>query len=504
MEDYVICIPSADRAHIINNKTCCFLRTHDIPMNRVYVFVPERNYEEYKKKFYSYPDINVIVGKEGIRAQRKAISDYFPEGQFIISLDDDIASIQEQKFVNKTGKPCLKKIENFERLIGEVHERLVESKISMAGFYPCANPFFMKRLVTEDLTFCIGAFRMFFNRRACENREFILLEDYETSMKYYLRDGGLLRYNYITMNHNYNVEKWDLTLEDKKFEIELFKQKYTDYVFTKKKAMGMDIQFKKKIPNQVLSTLWIGNELNELITLSINSWLTQGYDVKLYIGGGLNRDKLPKHWFKRVQLRLASDIMEYDDINDILPMSDIWRFNLLIKEPSSTWIDADMVLLNRLPNDPIIISSEHTFQSGAYKSKNKSKPNIGVLRFGKDNEILKDILKNCKNYNDYNFTDVMKKFQDKLKSTKYNYLSKYIVNHNVFCPVPWWCAAEIYYMPKFSKKYSVDVNPVNNVIVDSIGVHMWNNFTYNKHKIDFSLIDDRSLYHKLDKMYNTY
>jgi hypothetical protein len=161
-------------------------------------------------------------------------------------MDDDIASIQELKFVNKTGKPMLRKIENMEALIADAYSRLEESKLSMCGFYPCANPFFMKRLVTEDLTFCIGALKMFFNRRACENREFTLLEDYETSMKYYLRDNGILRYNYITINHNYNAEKWNLTLEDKKYEIELFKQKYSDYVFTKKKLLVWIFSLKRK------------------------------------------------------------------------------------------------------------------------------------------------------------------------------------------------------------------------------------------------------------------
>ena len=503
-DDYVIAIPSADRAHIINNKTCCFLRTQNIPMSKVYVFVPERCYNDYKKKFYSYPDINLVIGKEGIRAQRKAISDYFPEGKFIVCLDDDVASINELKYVNKTGKPTLKKIENMEALILDVYTRLQESNLSMCGFYPCANPFFMKKIITEDLTFCIGAFRMFFNRRSCENREFTLLEDYETSIKYYLRDNGILRYNHITLNHSYNAEKWNLTLEDKKYEIELFKQKYNNYVFTKKKATGLDIQFKKKVPNDILSTLWIGKELNELITLSINSWLTQGYNVRLYTGGGIKRDNLPKHWFERVEIRYASDIMDYEDINDILPLSDIWRFNLLVKNPSATWIDADMVLVNRLPNTSVIISSEHTFQSGAYKSKSEKKPNIGLLRFGKDNDILKDILQNCKNYNDYNFTDVMKKFQTMLKTVKYNYLNKYIVNHNVFCPIPWWCCDEIYYARKFTKKYNVVVDSVNNVIVNSLGVHLWGNFTYNKHLICFGLITEHSLYDKLDKLYNTF
>ncbi len=500
--DYVIAIPSADRDHVINNKTLFFLRQHDIPMENVYVFVPERCYENYRKKFYVYKELNLIVGKEGIRAQRKAISDYFKEGQFIICLDDDVASIDILHYLPKTGKPTLKRIDNLERLIAEVKERLIESKLSMCGFYPCDNAFFMKKTITNDLSFCIGAFRMFFNRRACENREFVLLEDYETSIKYFLRDNGILRYNYITLKHSYNAEKWNLTLDDKKFEIKSFMNKYPKYCFTKTKKTSLDIQFKKKVPNDILTTLWIGKELNELVKLSINSWLSHGYNVRLYIGGGINRDNLPKEWFERVELRYATDIMEFEDINDMLPFSDIWRFNLLIKNPSTTWIDADMVLLDRLPNEDIIISSEHTFKSGAYKSKSDNKPNIGVLRFGKDNDILKDILKSCKNYSDYKFTDIMKKFQDKLKSTKYKYLNKYIVNQNVFCPIPWWCASESYYSNKFSKKYAVDVFSVNDVITRCTGVHLWNNFTYNKHNIDFDLIDKRSLYYKLDQFYN--
>ena len=50
-----------------------------------------------------------------------------------------------------------------------------------------------------------------------------------------------------------------------------------------------------------------------------------------------------------------------------------------------------MVLLKELPDDKIIISSEHTFQSGAYKSKESKICNIGVLRIPKGCSILKSI-----------------------------------------------------------------------------------------------------------------
>lgn len=500
--DYVVAIPSAGRANIINNKTMMMLRSYGIDLGRVFVFVPESDFRDYRVKFYR-TNINLIVGKEGIQAQREFISNFFEEGQLIVTLDDDITQLSKLIY-NSRGKPGLEKVDCLEELILDMAQKLDEKKLSLAGVYPVNNPFFMKHTISDDLRFCIGQFRVFINRRVCERRKFCLLEDYETSIRYYLRDGGVLRYNNIVPQADYNILKWNKTMDDKKFEIEVFKNKYSKYVFTKKKTNdNLDIQFRQKIKNDVVSTLWIGDNVDEISTLSINSWLHNGYDVNLYIDE-ITRDKLPKHWQNRVTLYLASDIMKYDKREDILPLSDLWRYNLLVQKPSAVWLDADMVLLDRLPlQKEVIISSEHTFQSGAFKSNSPYKPNIGVLKFNKEhNDILKELVGKYKDHKEFEFTDLMTKFQNMLKSVRYKHLNNSVAPAEKYCPITWWNCDEIYYSDKYTKKYNVTPNENDWVLENSIGIHMWHNFTYNKHRIDFKCIKENSLYDRLNKLYN--
>jgi len=108
--DYVIAIPSTRRTDVINKKTLCMLRAYGIDMSRVYVFVAEDEIQDYKVKFYRMP-INLIQGGKGIKAQREAISNYFDEGQTILSLDDDISMLYElehnYKRKTKTSKSTL-------------------------------------------------------------------------------------------------------------------------------------------------------------------------------------------------------------------------------------------------------------------------------------------------------------------------------------------------------------------------------------------------------------
>ena len=166
--------------------------------------------------------------------------------------------------------------------------------------------------------------------------------------------------------------------------------------------------------------------------------------------------------------------------NDILPLSDYWRYNLLKKHRNAIWIDADMFLLDRLPNTDNIISSEHTFQSGAYKSKETFVPNIGVLKFDSDlgQNFLEEIITKIKNNKTKaEFCDNMKIFRNNLKKKKYSKLNDFVFKPECFCGVPFW------------------------LLNNAIGIHLWNNFTYNKHKIDFTTLEPDSLYNTLRNLY---
>lgn len=244
--DYVIAIPSTRRYDTINKKTCRMLRKYGIDMKRVYVFVPHNQYRKYKARFYTCNEVNVVIGKDGIKAQRNYISEYFADGQLIVCLDDDILRILELRVgVNKN---LLRPIDCLESFILDTALILNEKKISLAGIFPVNNYHFLKLNKTFDLQYISGSFKIFINRKICENRVFHLLEDYETSLKYYLHDNGVLRYNNIVVeNEFYDIKQYDKSLEEKKFEIMVFHEKYEDYCFLKKRRNILDLQFKKNI-----------------------------------------------------------------------------------------------------------------------------------------------------------------------------------------------------------------------------------------------------------------
>ena len=109
-----------------------------------------------------------------------------------------------------------------------------------------------------------------------------MLEDYETTMKYYFNDGKVLRYNNYCAITNYKILKWNLTNEDKIKEVNLFYHKYNEYCSIKNKKDTIDIQLRDK-KRVTLSSLWIGDKLNELSRMCIKSWIKQGYNVNLYV-----------------------------------------------------------------------------------------------------------------------------------------------------------------------------------------------------------------------------
>ena len=190
----------------------------------------------------------------------------------------------------------------------------------------------------------------------------------------------------------------------------------------------------------------------------------------------------------------ASDIMPYKKGSEILPFSDLFRYKLIFNT-GKTWLDADMYLLTKLPKDKIIISSEHTFASGAFKSHLPYVPNIGVLRFPKGDQFLENLIFKIENsFKVAENLDNMIVFRKKLKTHEYFDL---VSDPLDYCPLPWWSCKESYYDNKYKIKYAVETPSNDWMIENAIGIHLWNNFTFNKHSIDFNKIHNQSLYQKL-------
>lgn len=96
-------IPTYKRYDVLLQKTLAYLLTTDLAAHQVDIFVSDTSeaalYEEALKKA---PDINanIIVGVRGIPNQRNFIQKYYPEGEELVMIDDDITVINGK---NKNG-----------------------------------------------------------------------------------------------------------------------------------------------------------------------------------------------------------------------------------------------------------------------------------------------------------------------------------------------------------------------------------------------------------------
>jgi len=205
MNKYVVAIPTYKRHVEIETKTLATLKTGKVNSSKVYIFVA--NKDEQKIYMNALPKSlynKIIVGKLGIRNQRKFISTYFDKNQYIISMDDDVEEVLELN----TSTDKLDKMHDLNKFFTDSYKLLMKEKLFIWGIYPVKNPFFMKKTVTTNLRFIIGVMFGYINRHCNKlypSPQSESKEDYEQSILYYKKDGGVLRYNYITPKTKFNA-----------------------------------------------------------------------------------------------------------------------------------------------------------------------------------------------------------------------------------------------------------------------------------------------------------
>ena len=237
-------------------------------------------------------------------------------------------------------------------------------------------------------------------------------------------------------------------------------------------------------------TLWLG-PTNPICKLCMNSWKRLSYRVIVYTDLS-NHDSFLDQF----------DLREYRDVfnanpADILPFSDLFRYKRLYRE-GGIWIDADMYLLKPLPDTEYIISSERTNQTGAYKRSIKEIPNIGVLKLPKGCYLLDHCIKKIQKRRSKT-TKCQKNmfvFQNAILKKFPEWIDR-VSPAQDYCPVNWCNVKELYYYDIFISKYGKEVNQIEEILNSSIGIHLWENLSLNKHKINFENINEDSLFKKL-------
>lgn len=209
--DYIIAIPSYKREETLKNKTLRVLKEQKIPKNKIFIFVGnEEEYTKYKKTLPKYYN-KIIIGQVGMGAIRNFITNYFSEGQKIFNMDDDINGFVElTKEKNKNTKSKFQsknfKSNDLDKFIKKGFDECKKNNLSLFGIYPASNPFFMKKRITYDLRYIIGSCW------GCVNNKSVKVsmddkEDFERTLKYYKTDGGVVRFENITVISGYYTEK---------------------------------------------------------------------------------------------------------------------------------------------------------------------------------------------------------------------------------------------------------------------------------------------------------
>jgi hypothetical protein len=248
MVNYVVAIPTYNRYDVLEHKTLKTLIEGGVSKTRIYLFVANqeqcRLYEQaIPKSMYKA----IVIGKKGIANQRIFIANYFEEGQYVISMDDDVEEFQMLR------GDKLVKLGNVAGFFEKAYKQLKTNKLYIWGIYPARNPFYMYNEITMDLRFLIGVTFGFITRHERRLRPSInaeTKEDYEQTILYYKMDGGVMRFNNITAKTKFNAPGGLGTdrYERNKSAVEYLLKTYPDIITVFQRKNGTYEVKLKKLP----------------------------------------------------------------------------------------------------------------------------------------------------------------------------------------------------------------------------------------------------------------
>ena len=178
----IICIPSYQRADLVTALTLNYLHLQQYPASRIFIFVASaEEHANYALQVPRHLYNEIVTGVLGLKEQRKFISDYFPEGEILIQLDDDVRRI---KFLDPRAR--------FLDLVRQGAAEL-QAGSGLFGVLPNSDLRRMQNRTTRHLTHILGSFFI------CRNHKDLVVnttekEDFERSILYFKRYGSITRF----------------------------------------------------------------------------------------------------------------------------------------------------------------------------------------------------------------------------------------------------------------------------------------------------------------------
>lgn len=196
-----VAIPTSNRVDRLRDSTLPLLLNGGVPARLITLFVPDAQQAMEYTLAVGHLGVEIQYGHGvGMREARNAIARAYPTGTRLVQIDDDIRGIFSYGDP-KTLDPVLNVDALFSRLASEAEGKLW-------CVYPVPNPFFMHPdRVRRGLWYAEGCLFGYTVRN--DETELVTVddkEDFERSIRFYLRDGEVVRYDSVTFRTRYYSE----------------------------------------------------------------------------------------------------------------------------------------------------------------------------------------------------------------------------------------------------------------------------------------------------------
>jgi len=245
--DYRIVIPSYQRPQILKDKSLALLKHHKIPIDKIDVLLgTEEEGQMYREVLGNgYAKNFIYHGQKGIGSVRNWIRWYYKYEsniKYVVYMDDDIQQILDWQTP----------VKDIEELIVDMFYETEIKKLNLWGLSPFSNPFFMKKTITTNLRYICGAVC---GELIDRDKHDIYVdtdhgEDFQFSMEYFLRDGGVVRNNGVCIVTKYfgdgGINESYGGLEERKKDMKVaclyLKERYGNMCRVIEKKYGYDIR----------------------------------------------------------------------------------------------------------------------------------------------------------------------------------------------------------------------------------------------------------------------
>jgi hypothetical protein len=243
--NYRIAIASHKRPERLKKETLSLLERAGISKDIIDIYI---DFDEEKDYVKVLPNYGLhLHNTKGLKDIRTMISKKYKQGDYVVFMDDDIKNIihfEDKKKYNKNDN-------NLKDLIKIGFENCEKENCGLWGCCPFDNPFFGNQEVSTKLKFIIQAVCGAIINHEAEERSYSTIEDYERTIKYFLKDGKVVRVNNYGLDTKIYADgglNEYRNFENKEQDIKDLCSKYPDMVkITYKKKKGEIIKHPQSV-----------------------------------------------------------------------------------------------------------------------------------------------------------------------------------------------------------------------------------------------------------------